>query len=387
MFFDTDPIYPSHEVPSPTETVETIETASNEDIEASAITAPSDSGPEDEPTDLVPGVARAVGGAVVSEVVQPERPTEVIVKGEGLRTRYMFPGISESNVFWGYQAEDPALAQKYVTEIEEGLAERKDLPYALEATDEEKEITAKLNQAYCDLGDEVGVDVRNRVIDPRNVYVYKSVDDLNASYKEVSGDDQGPRFRGVTSDGTGMLWTRNSDPRKNTSGFAHEMGHHFDTKFIRRTLTPNGEIKHVAQSAYAFMARGQATGLSELSKEIMMANVMERAELGPHGVNYLPLDLLGDRLVRATAQFHGVAPYELEQLIIRNNLNGGFAAVRRMAEALGSNANAKALVGLNSHMGLDEARALVNQFELPDRDFQRIASGMKVRRPFLWKRG
>lgn len=103
-------------------------------------------------------------------------------------------------------------------------------------TPQEEDALEAYNEALINVGDEFGVNLRDRVTKPKHVHVFPKPDDYRNAAAKVSPGSE--KARGVTEPSAGVLVVARFDPLDNLYGIGHEDTH--DASF--RWVTPHIEV-------------------------------------------------------------------------------------------------------------------------------------------------
>lgn len=229
----------------------------------------------------------------------------------------------------GFISYDPSLEdpRSYVSWLN-NMRKQDHFPNASELTDEDLATVASINAAYVVLGDELGVDLRDRTFDPDHLYLFDTHEEYLESVALLKRFSK--RNFGLSRMDIGVAWTRHADVKADYTGMAHEIGHEVSVKHIFRPR----EGKRKLRPAYS-MFTDDASMLTEWVTDLAASRICAISNMPTHYGNYVWESIIAAEVIKSTAAAHGYEPYDIEKLVLKGMFDGSTDGIRAIADYLG----------------------------------------------------
>jgi hypothetical protein len=278
-------------------------------------------------------------------------------------------------------------------DMHEVLQERRDtlhFPNEKPLTDEEWALLQGEHDGIVAVGDELGVDLRDRLPRRQDYHMFDS--------QEALSEDATPRFgEGATVNGgfrhpeAGIVWARRGDYVVNTSGLVHETAHEvaIDTitmGVVSETVDENGILQrsmnnpktHSGYYEDVTCNANDVSILSEIATEMITARAMDYAGHNNVHFSFGALDAIADAMVREAAEHYDMPPRELADSFMRGALTGDRAGIILLQEAIGE--ERISLLEQATYIDNDVGEELARAMNLPRavRAIQRAREGRRM---------
>lgn len=206
-------------------------------------------------------------------------------------------------------------------------------------TDEEWDFLTRLHKGIVAVGDQLGVDLRNKIL-PRHQYrIFPNTESYVRGLRPIIGEK-------ISGNGgqywptLGPLWARREDPEANLSGLAHEAIHGIALTEVEGTIQSvagaTGNVDLHMHNGYMRLCDGKS-GVNEILADMLMDRVLQTIKYpGRILYSYSSLDSIGSAIVRLTADRLKRDPQEIEDLLTLGMLTGDLKGIKLVGQALGA---------------------------------------------------
>jgi hypothetical protein len=284
-----------------------------------------------------------------------------------VRTKPPLPDNPKPTDYRRYHFHGPAAQREAaVTQYYDALAtsdKYAQLPREVRATPQEETHLAAINKAALQVGQELGVDMRDRLITPDEVHFFDAPDPQISPH---------PHSVGHHSDLTGIRVVRGPTEVHNLSRIAHEAAHGFEAVQIKHQTPwqqPHKVALEVSSGSAATLPR---TALRESITDMARDYLMSKAGHTTIATVYPADNLLLQGVIEQAAAHFKIAPRSLALGLIKDTWTGGTQSVdliqRHMGERfqdylhLPSGLSAKQARTAAVRIGLDNAADQLQAF-------------------------
>lgn len=279
---------------------------------------------------------------------------------------------------------DPDLVAEAYSQYLDDKIQSMSFPHEQPASETEQTCIRQAHAGLVAVGDELGVDVRDRLPGQNRYHFFDSHEAYLEDARAVIDEELVGLGTGMCTTETGVLWTRGGhDPRQ---GITHETSHLvasqqiYVTKGSEEVNGTDTETIHTQEAGGYFDVAKQ--GFNELVTEMLAYRALTDID-DPTYTSYPVEAQLGDAVVRETAAYHGIEPREVESLLIRGMLTGDREGVVLIDQALGID-RSDALFGMPGHLTAEEGLDLADTLGLPQAA-ENIKAWQAGKRPSFFK--
>jgi hypothetical protein len=228
------------------------------------------------------------------------------------------------------------MARSFLTQMRESRDALGQIPGEIEKTPEQIAEILRIHTAVIQLGDELGVNVRDRLPEIRHYHLFGS----HEAYVQgagMVGSEQPTETGGMSDISRGIFCETRDDPVRDRTGFAHEITHFIARGIFYPTVHYDEDGTGHLGGNYTHGFSPQSHALEEWTSDIGMRIILRRAgyEDGDWGESYRPLNMIGDALVAETAAANAESIEAVEKLLVRGKFTGDMDGPRLMTRAIG----------------------------------------------------